>query len=111
MIDVLFSIVLFILSLLMILVSKCIVYKLFKLNDCKKNIYLSSFILTLVSFIMFALLTYIVSKGNGFEFSDNLSSFSLVYMVSLIISVIINCICEINISKNNKWVYVKKKSK
>lgn len=111
MIDILFSVVLFILSLFLIFVSKVIMYKVFKCDNYKKNLYISSLIITLISFIMFVSLTYLISRGNGFELYYNLSSFSLVYMVSLVISIIINCVLENNIYKNKKYVYGKKTNK
>lgn len=110
--DILFSLILFICSLLMIFISKFIMYKLFKCQSYKKNLCFSTTILTIISFVLYVLLTYIVSKGNGFELETNLSSFSLVYLISLVISVVINCICEHNLYSNKKYVYTKnKKSK
>jgi len=109
--DILFSVILFIISLLMIFISKLIMYKLFNCKNYRKNLYFSTGILIIVSFVIFVLLTYFISSGDGFKLSDNLSSFSVVYLVSLFVSVIINFVCENNIYKNNKYVYVNAKSK
>jgi len=109
--DILFSIVLFVISLFLIFVSKIIMYKLLKCKNFRKNLYFSTGILTFVSFIIFVLLSYIISGGNSFKLSDNLSSFSVVYLVSLFISVIINFVYEDIIYKNNKYVYAKTKNK
>jgi len=107
--DILFSLVLFIFSLFIIFISKMIMYKVFKCKNYKKNLYFSSGILVLLSFITFLLMTWILSKGNVFELSINLSSFSLVYLASLAISLLINGVFEHNIYKNEKYVYVKEK--
>ena len=109
--DILFSIILFICSLFIIFISKIIMYKIFKCKHYRKNLYFSTTIITIILFGLYVTLTYIISKGNGFELVDNLSSFSLVYLITLVISIIINFISEYNLYKNNKYVYYKKTKK
>ena len=52
-----------------------------------------------------------MSYGNRFQLSSNLSLLSVIYLVSLLISVIINCVFENIIYKNNKYVYINKKTR
>lgn len=109
--EILFGIGLCVINFVMIFVSKFIMYKLFKCKSYRKNLYFSTTILTAFSYIIFILLTYIVSLGNRFELSSNLSSFSLIYLISLLLSVVINCTFENIIYKNNKYIYKEEKVK
>lgn len=111
MFDILFSIVLFILSLFMIFISKVIMYKVFKCDSYRKNLYFSTGILTLVTFLIFVILVFFISIGNKLELSSNIFSFSLVYLTSLLISVIINCVFENIFYKNKKFIYIRKTKK
>ena len=108
---ILFGIGLCIINFVMIFVSKFIMYKLLKCKNYRKNLYFSTAILTVISYIMFILLTYIVSLGNRFQFSSNLSLFSLAYLISLLICIIVNFIFEKIIYNNNKYIYKKEKIK
>ena len=109
--EFLFGIGLCVINFVIIFVSKFVMYKLFKCKNYIKNLYFSTVILTAFSYIIFILLTYTVSFGNRFELFSNLSSFSFIYLISLLLSVVINCIFENIIYKNNKYVYIKKVKK
>ncbi len=103
--DVLFSIVLFVLSLVIILIIKFIMYNIFKCKNFNKNKYISTLLLIIISFIVFVGLNYLIVKGNSYELSQNLSSYSMVYVLSLVISVIINLFIEFNIYRKKLYVY------
>lgn len=109
--EILFGIGLCVINFVMIFVSKFVVYKLFKCKNYRKNLYFSTAMLTMFSYIMFILLTFVVSLGDRFKFSSNLSLFSLVYLISLFICIIINFVFENFIYKNNKYIHKKDKVK
>lgn len=108
---VLFCICLYVINFVLIFVAKLVMYKLFKCKNYKKNLYFSTAIFTIFSYVMFVLLMCVVSLGDRFQLSSNLSSFSLVYLSSLLICILLNFVFEKIIYKNDKYVYKKGKMK
>lgn len=105
------GIILIILNFVLVVLSKIIMYKIFKIKNYRVNLYFSSFLLTILSFGMFLLVVYVMSNGDIFLFSENLSSFLYLYLFSVVLFVVINFIFENKFCNEKRYVYSKKNNR